>query len=181
MQTIMLENRDYSQGISELSSLESYKHKYAKKVLTEWLRESAEQVGYDNSAKIWDLCWRVNRGAPTYGVYEEYPISKTVGCAGYPSAWDETKWGRIPTYQELVNDGEIPQLILDIAIQEKGDIIYGFEVVHKNSVNPRKAYLLYGLSVQTFEISADWILRQVKNPNTLKILRQHGRGYVYSI
>lgn len=158
-------------------SLESYKHKAAKQVLASWLRNAASSAGFDNYAVFCGLGWRVNRSGKDWGVFEEYPITCS-NCNlkhGFLYAWDETKWLGIPSYDELIKDRDPPLAILDVAVQEKGRIVYGFEVIHTHRVTPEKAMYLNALQIQVFELDAEWILRQVRRPDQLAIASRYGK------
>lgn len=160
-------------------SLESYAHKAAKEVMVGWLREAAAlaieecpAVPYTNMAGI---SWRVNRDAPHYGVWLEYPIGKAQGYYtsrdGYQPVWDETdegKWReRPPTFDELKEQGRTPEYILDIAIQHKGSIVGAIEIVHKNPPSKAKISALRQLCSDVLVIPASWVLGQVGVPTEI--------------
>lgn len=188
-----------------MSSVESYMHKAAKTVLVSWLREIAEASdGCGFLTRTWPgIRWRVNRGAPTYGVWEEWPIS---GDYGANLVWDETYWPvylekglsihgslpqeyytseidlvpkelskilhtRPPTYEECLKLEAIPEVILDVAIQHKGTLSLGFEIVHKNDVSDIKLQKLQKIRrrscLEVYRIPAAWVLSQVGFPQTL--------------
>lgn len=70
-------------------SVESYAHKAAKATLAGWFRDAAaaSESLYANPCGIW---FRPNRGAPYWGVWEEYPF---VGQhLGQNPVWDEQDW-----------------------------------------------------------------------------------------
>ena len=164
--------------------MESYKHQAAKDVLAGWFRTEAARVGYDEYAKACGCSWRVNRGAPLYGVHVEYPV-----CAANLDEWgivhvlDEPycvdafseSGGPPPSYDDLIIAGLRVFSVLDVAIQHKGAILYGFEVVHQNGITERKAALLDALECVTYAIDAEWILRQCWKPDELHIRRTYGR------
>ncbi len=148
-------------------SVESYKHKFAKSTLLGWLREAA-----------------ADQGTPHLGIWEEYPfaIDDKNEVWGQGPVWDELDWfgllnehgdkfkNRTPTYDELIGLKLLPVCIFDIAIQHKGTIVYGIEVVHKNPVSPTKAAYFNRLGIiSVYEIEADWILSQVKRPDRLSL------------
>ena len=177
--------------------VESYKHKFAKTVLTNWLRKAAEEVGPDNSAKISPFSWRVNREKPDFGVWEEYPIalSEDNRVRGFWPVWDEDgcvvdgvynfglydRWHsketqRPPSYDELIRSRLLPAVIFDIAVQHKGNIFYAIEVVHKNDISEQKMKFLRRLSAEgwwgeVYKVSADWILSQVGRPQSIQATR----------
>lgn len=206
--------------------MESYAHKAAKAVVVGWLRDA--MAGNDG----WDFCGlsgRVNRGAPHYGVWEEYPVCE--GGIGSTHVWDEYGWethldnvrihgsapyaeairtagrdlwlgmkrtksgrfldrwairekppvdsfdelhiaepsDRPPTYEELGSIGLCPRVILDIAIQHKGAISYGIEIVHKHDLTSEKREFLRTAFFPTIVLSAGWVLSQVEVPQRLVI------------
>lgn len=160
--------------------VESYKHKFAKDVLAAWLREVAapyenEWIGFE------PIRWRVNRGAPHYGVWTEYPIciDSRNHLVGDTSVWDEfadqyfgAHKDEPPTYEECVAAKLLPICIFDVAIQHKGSIIYGLEVVHKNKPSDLKLQYLDRLNyTQVYTIDADWILSRTKRPERLMLER----------
>lgn len=104
-------------------NIESHAHRHAKELLLLWLRIEAHAVGYDGHAGFCGLGWRVNRPAPSWGIWTEYPILAD-GCGANP-VWDEADdaWrDRPPTFDELRERGEYPAVVLDIAIQHTKDI-----------------------------------------------------------
>lgn len=159
---------------------ESYKHKFAKEVLAGWLREGALR---DEYAGIHPIRFRVNRGAPHFGVWTEYPIclnskNDVVGR----SAWDEESFygwmpegvefvDRPPTYDEVIGLGLLPIAIFDIAVQHKGYIVYGIEVVHRNDVSKIKSEYLNRIGIPVYRIDADWVLSRVQRPTELECTR----------
>jgi len=184
-------------------SVESYAHKAAKAALVSWFREVAV---HDECCKAAGVHWRVNRGAPWFGIWEEYPICSDEDC----TVWDESGWwislegirtrqlareiwrdenwidpsevpwlvGRqpIPTYAELIELGTPPQLILDVAVQHKGCITAAFEIVHRHGLTDKKRDLLRGLHCTTYVVSADWVLAQVRPPERLVVLEAVNHG-----
>lgn len=181
---------------------ESYMHRAAKTVLTSWLRNWAGRscdLGFQCDAyRGWaPFSWRVNRGGPHYGVWEEWPI---FGSHGVTTVWDETAWPwdirglphpygagwqeneadsaclrllneRPPTYDECLRIGMPPSAILDVAIQHKGALGVGIEVVHRHGVSERKLACLQRLrayGVEIYTVPAEWILRQVGVPSRFK-------------
>jgi len=170
--------------------VESYKHKFAKTVLVSWLREIAGAKSAD-AVKLEPLSWRVNRGGPHFGVWEEYPfaIDSENRLWGDSLVWDETgDWGdapggshpdfkwtlRPPTYDELIAMKLLPVCIFDVAIQHKGSIIYGIEVVHRNPVSAEKVAYFKRIHAEVYEISADWILSRVHRPARLEMIKIFG-------
>ena len=150
-------------------SLESYKHLAAKQVLAGWLRRAAGAAGPDAYASWAGVTWRVNRPAPDFGVWEEYPLTTQLLRAGSVSAWDERGEAAPPTYRTLIGRDEPPLCIFDVAVQHKGLVTYAFEVVHQHPVTDTKRSILAALDVCTLVLSAEWIMRQVGPPRRLAV------------
>jgi len=155
--------------------LESHAHQNSKELLTRWLREAAEKVGLDGLAKFpaeadpyTAIQLRVNRAKRSrWGVWQEYPILSD--CQGIAPVWDEvsSRWKRRPpTYDEVVDGGDRPMAVVDIAVQHKGIIAYAIEVVHKHRCNPRKIGFLRP-HLTLLEIPAYWVLGQVDRPKEI--------------
>jgi integrase len=56
----------------------TYAQKYAQELLVKWLRNECELAGDDSYVKssvIPPISWRVNRQAPFWGVFPDYPIT----------------------------------------------------------------------------------------------------------
>lgn len=167
-------------------SVESYAHKAAKQVVVGWLRDIAEST-YNDPLKDYTprdvglgLHWRINRGAPHYGVWEEYPILEDE--TGINPVWDEWNYeppvwdGRSyvlqspyskapPTYEGLIQLGYVPKVILDVGVQHKGTLVAGVEIVHKNPPAPPKIEFLRGKLSALLVLPASWVLSQIGTPN----------------
>lgn len=156
--------------MSSNSGLESYAHRSSKALLVSWFREAAARSGLDGYADFCGFTWRVNRGPPHFGIWEEYPIVIDAGFQlGISPVWDEQgeDWQqRPPTFDELVAIGLRPYCIVDIAIQHKGMICAAIEVRHKHACDPRKIAFLRE-HVSLWEIPAYWALGQVDTPSEL--------------
>ncbi len=140
--------------------VESYAHRLSKRLLRTWLRRAARSGGYDNAAKFGDVEWRVNRGAPSWGVWEEYPFYRE----DY-TVWDEVSddWlCRPPRLDELDHP---PVCVVDIAVQHKGAIIYAIEIKHKHAIEEWKREFLLDHVSAIYEIPSRWILGQIRKPN----------------
>lgn len=180
-----------------MASRESYKHKAAKAVVIGWLRAAAAAAGYDGSATTCNLSWRVNRRGPEWGVWDEYPIALDPDGTrvGDRLLWDETDWWqgawstpcvcepfilcecrpyRPPSYEALLAMRYRPLAILDIAVQHKGAILYGIEIVHTSAPSAEKVAILDDLACQTLVLDAEWVLRQVAPPALLAVIDVHG-------
>jgi hypothetical protein len=178
-------------------SVESYAHKAAKAAVVDWLRSGAV---YDQNRTAAGLSWRVNRGEPWFGVWEEYPILNENDVSDL--VWDETQWWRalemkrgllgmpadgesyyshkdcqwlkgrqpIPTFDELYEMGRPPRVILDVAVQHKGRIVLGIEIVHKHGLHEAKRQFLKRVKLPVYVVRADWVLNQVRPPSRLKVI-----------
>lgn len=169
---------------------ESYQHAAARGVLACWLRQWARE-GEFVSAFGGVVSWRVNRGLPTMGVYEEYPLATTAEDTEVLNNWDERlystyDWGdgkgdipnsdadpdmeMPPTVEWLWTRAYTVHAVLDVAISHKGYIVYGFEVVHKHGLTPVKRNYLRQVdhnNLTVFVVPAQWILGQIDRPSKL--------------
>lgn len=160
--------------------VESYKHKFAKDVLAGWLREVAAPCG-NEWVSLEPIRWRVNRGGPHFGVWTEYPVclNDENNVVGVTNVWDEFSLHYLgedrdypPTYEECIKAKLLPICIFDVAIQHKGSIAYGLEVVHKNKPSDIKLQYLDRLRyAEVYTIDADWILSRTKRPEKLVLER----------
>ena len=152
-------------------SVESYAHKAAKNVVVSWLREASD-IPEDRWVSTMGCHWRPNRGAPHFGIWDEYPI--LADQTGICPVWDE--WAAAddeispfteapPTYDYLKGIGRRPKAVLDIAIQHKGLIQTGIEIVHKNPPTHEKLIFLHQVHLcSLLVIPAAWILGQIQTP-----------------
>lgn len=143
---------------------ESYKHKLAKEVLYEWLKEDCEERWCGD------------------GVHMEYPIVTNMrnnlsgDVLGYNyNLGDERSYyyqtqvqNYNPSYEQCIAIGDIPIAILDIAVVYKGSVQKGFEIYHTHKVDDEKRSKIDKLTRKSgfklYEIDADSILRQIQKP-----------------
>lgn len=147
---------------------ESFAHHAAKKIFLEWLRESAKHA-VNEGASFCDIEWRVNRGSPEYGVFDEYPLTKD-----FTVVWDETEHvfeKGYPDYDWMAKNHGKGFRIADIAIQHKGMISHIIEIVHKNGLSEEKEDFYYSLPFQptVYAIPSHWILSQVAKPTKMPL------------
>lgn len=140
----------------------------AKDVLVSWLRDAAKN---NNGCFGW-LSWQVNRGEPTYAVYKDYPLIKDVlfHQDGYVQAWDEmiSEHGSdVPSVFAILKLGYPVAGFIDVAIQEKGAIVYGFEIVDNSNPVQQRQSLLKKLDAEIYVVDASWILRQSSIPENI--------------
>lgn len=185
---------------------ESYKHKYAKNILKEWL---------DNGLYLFDDTYIREHDSGVWhrksSVFLEYPVSilneKYCSIEPYNSlynSWDEIKfqstfkedketiisrdkdgnitettfnyWGKecsgyVPSYEETIRYGETIA-VCDLAVIHKGIIRLCIEICHKNPVSEEKIKNLYKSGLENLiELDAEWVMRQVKQPEKIKVKR----------
>lgn len=171
--------------------VESYLHRYAKQTVASWLRGGV-RVG-ENFKGLQPLFKSVPLGMPQpmYGVYEEFPIAaKTaVGlrrcCIGEAAEACQclTGWHchvksnskltvahrhGIPTIKELVNAKVPIEFIFDVGVVDTlGSLCCVVEVCHTNPMNPSKIKWLTDNRIAWCEVSAEWIMNQVRSPFSL--------------
>jgi hypothetical protein len=150
-------------------SLESYAHKAAKAVVAGWLRDAARSAGDDMYVDnlLGFNGWRVNRPAPTWGVWEEYPVLSN--GHGICPVWDESGYGdeRPPTVSELAAEGRFPTAVFDIAVQHKGVVIWAIEIEHKNPLSSQKVRRLIPHNLNLLALPSQWVLGQVGLPSAV--------------
>jgi len=154
---------------------ESYKHKYAKQVVKEWLDTKGEiPTNYGVGDRPFILGSHKNNRD---GVWLEYPAGyyedkyNSIDCL-FDETWDECQKDPVPTYQQCMEKKFNVVGILDIAVQHKGCIYQGIEICHKNPVSKEKVEKLRELGIcDLVEIDADWVLSQIGIPKEIKIKR----------
>jgi len=147
-----------------MTSVESFAHKTAKTLVAEWLRSAAQKAGEDHYANLSPFSWRVNRAGPYWGIWEEYPLINHDD----PIVWDEAGYELPPSFSELKKLGIPPAVILDIAIQHKGRIMYGVEIVNKNPPSEQKRFFLDCCDFPVYLVKSSWVLAQVRMPKAIK-------------
>jgi hypothetical protein len=156
----------------EFIPTESYKHLCAKEVLAGWLRDIEKGKDF---CELNPIKWRSN-----YGVFTELPFYETSDPYYFElsKGIKTTKSGNLSHrgknplnwYDKSVDRGRI-LFVPDITVFHKGTAVHLIEVVHKNPVSDYKLRTIQKFfshhSVHVWEIPADWILSQVKMPQTL--------------
>lgn len=166
---------------------ESYKKKYAKELLVEWLYPPGDDLDYDCSINDLEftLNWRSNR------IFIDYPLVLNEEFNSIDFVWDEhykykedsiidkaKKCTPSPSKNWCIKKDLAPELILDVAISHKGLILYGIVIV-ENGSSPNQNDEIYETilnkgafrNFSILEISADWVLNQVSKPKVLKVER----------
>ena len=146
---------------------ESFKHKAAKKLLCEWLKEK------ENGKWSGD------------GVHLEYPLISAMkhedigNVVGYGYSVGDGRYDYYaentcdfnPTYKQCVANKDIPIAVLDVAVVYKGCVFEGFEVYHTHRVDDIKKRKIQELTknrgFKLYEISAEKILCQTKTPENI--------------
>jgi len=147
---------------------ESYKHKAAKEVLRNWLKNKNEEK------------WRGD------GVHLEYPLIPAMNqgehfgnVVGYGYHVGDERYDYYsevtsefnPTYKQCIQNNDIPIAVLDIAVVYKGCLLEGFEVYHTHRVDENKkkkiTELTKGKCFDLYEINAETILCQTKAPENI--------------
>ena len=149
---------------------ESYKHKLAKELLREWLKEKNKEGPWMGD-----------------GVHLEYPLipaMRTTNCGNvitYGNAsidgydyYEGITSDFNPTYEQCIANNDTPIVVLDIAVVYKATLVEGFEVYHTHKVDDTKKGkimdLTKGLGFKLYEISAEKILCKTKIPDNIYTL-----------
>jgi hypothetical protein len=142
-------------------------HYYAKEVIQEWLISAwrfNQKHSYDNKLFIFD--WKINCCDPNYGIRLEYPILSKLRPDGTKMVLGtDTVWTEYPDFERLT-EGIKVEAVLDVALIEDKRVKYGIEVVHKHVCSKRKRLFLKEecKDMEVYEISAEWVLGQVRRP-----------------
>ena len=158
----------------EKSEKESYLHNEAKQLLLKWLRKTAEkseEIEKDCYCSFCGIKWRVNRGPPFYGVFDEYPITNENEG---PQVWDERGWDEqtYPDYKWMKEHYGDNFKIPDIVITHKGCILYIIEIEHKNLLTQEKIDYYNNCCIfcgEIIKIPAQWIMGQIKEPKSIPL------------
>ena len=173
------------------NSFESYKHKMAKELLHGWLsegftpddtwHESFPSIASESEKdKIYSIQHRsdfIQMEVPLIrhgsGLLDEFYCN---GCKDFRDPWAK---------YSLCNDCDKRpykkiKAIADIAIEHKGNIIYVFEIEHKNGLSEQKIEFYKSDHIFTvFVISADHILGQIQKPKILYAKEIIDNGHYY--
>src|SRR6478736_842525 len=161
---------------TEFTNLESYKHKYAKDIMFDWIKYAEENPYNGLYSKVGQIEWRSN-----YGVFKELKFYTT--SSGY---YFETSGGIQNNSHNIVGDpdnyfdkdfdrGSI-LFVPDITIFHKGMAVFFIEIVNTNDVSDIKLKRMQdfaereGYFPTLYKIKADDILNiNVGNvPNFIK-------------
>lgn len=171
--------------------VESYLHKYAKVVVSSWLRKririGENFKGLSNITLDIDYT-ELKKQKPMHGVYMEYPVcedTKTKKKVGIDILWDD--WlkdnkmeskvkskNRIPTSYELKEmESELKVLgLFDIGLVDDGKLKYVFEIEHKHPSTAKKIKFIKDNVIKGYEISAQKVMEQVKCPYAIELINE---------
>ena len=155
-------------------SVESYLHKYAKTVMSSWLRKLTGRnfKGLNNIG----ITLTTKPTGPMFGVYTEYPVcqdKETQSLIGINETWAnwltnhklsaKAKHG-IPTRWELKEwKKELKILhIFDIVILDDNRVSYIFEICHKHPIEKDKIEFVKIHKIPCYEVAAQWIMENCK-------------------
>lgn len=166
--------------------VESYLHRFAKQTVASWLRGRVRTgTNFKGLQPLADYI-PIGMQAPMYGIYEEYPVladntgcDKNQDCADcslHVTGWhcycakhtDFTvchKHG-IPVLKEL-NKLKIAHVFDIGVVNAAGKLCCVVEICNTNPIETRKIEWLTEHQVPWFELSADWIMKQVKSPYSI--------------
>lgn len=157
----------HESGTKQHRDTESYMHFYAKEIIQEWLISAWKfnrKHGYDNKLFIFD--WKIDCSDPNYGIRLEYPILSKLRPDGTKMVLGiDTIWSEYPDTEKLA-EGVRMEAVFDVVLIEEGHVKYGIEVVHKHVCSKEKRKFLKEecKNIPVYEISAEWVLGQIKGP-----------------
>jgi hypothetical protein len=142
-------------------------HYYAKEIIQDWLISAwkfNKKHGHRNTLSIFD--WKIDCGDQNHGVRLEYPILSKLRPDGTKMILGvSTIWSKSYPDLDQLADGVKVEAVLDVAIIEDGAVKYGIEVVYKHLCPRRKRDFLNGIKgLQVYEVSAEWVLSQIRKP-----------------
>ncbi len=156
----------------EFQKVESYMHKYAKKVLLDWFKNSNTFLIRGKG-----ICTDITIGWKLEDSYclEEYPVHVSEMYNSLDKIW-KTKNGTAPDWKLCVDAHYNPAFIFDLVLIENEKVKYGFEIFHKHKCDETKIEKIKYIHSNSgnilrgvFEISAEWIMNQITIPSYLYI------------
>jgi hypothetical protein len=151
---------------------ESYAHLYSKQILKDWLISKWDEKELTGNYDI--FTWFSPFTDEDRGIRLEYPIisrsiSKNTEYYGMDPGWIE-----YPDLKKVVDSGRSISSVIDLVIMDHGKPKYGLEIVHKHECSRSKLITLAKLKLEygfdVYEISATWILDQIRRPSSLSSL-----------
>lgn len=154
---------------------ESYYHRSAKAILAAHFLNKGYEVAYefpivslgkhDAAANPWHL----HRKEFVYPINDDADMKPFLIDDGiHPE----------PARQWLIDQGMTPAVIYDVAIFKDGKLKFAYEVRYKHGCDAKKRAIITrvrggsGAKYKIYEISARWLLGQIKLPKKLKVLRE---------
>lgn len=149
---------------------ESYKHQFAKQTLAKWLAEAdpllvKHEYRQERVFVEYPFCLDAEGNLHGTILWDENPLTETAPSCN----------ASVPTYQQCIDAKLLPICIFDVAVESEGNLIYAFEIVHKNDLTAEKKAYIDRIAQETsllgvYGLSADWVLSQVQRPRRLKTL-----------
>ena len=163
---------------------EQYGDKLPREILLRWIFE-----GYSDDEVVWKYKINDIEGEISFGknkIYVEYPVVMNDDFNSLNSVWDEeydykrnstVDYHNLctpsPTHEWCVKNKLRPEYVFDIAISRGDYIVYGIKIVNVHGTSTAKKYKVQGAmqgfcyktQVEILEVSAEWILNQLKKPD----------------
>lgn len=153
-------------------NVESYAHRYAKNIIKDWFIEkwnNNQAKGFPNNYYIFD--WIADFRDPMRGIRVEYPIiSRKMEDGKVEIFGIDPIWTEYPDLQKVSDNGRIINAVLDVAVCSEGKLKYGIEIVYKHRTTAIKSKFLKQQGIKVYEISALWILNQIRCPASLQLI-----------
>ena|SRR5579864_1614545 len=154
-------------------SVESYYHKSAKAILASWLLDQGYEVAvefpicnpnkHDAAAKPWHLAKEFS-----------YPLTPDASLSPF-SCFSHLK---SQPSREWCAQQEMPAAVIyDLVAFKEGRIKAAYEIYYKHKCDARKIAIIRSnrekssVKYKVHEVSARWILGQIKKPKTIKVMR----------
>ncbi len=141
---------------------ESYAHFYSKKIVKDWLISKWNKDTLIGNFDTFE--WYAPFSDSDHGIRLEYPIVEfKSNYMGMDPAWSE-----YPDLEKVKDAGRNIASVIDLVILDKNKPKYGLEIVHKHECSRSKLITLAKLkqlyNFEVYEISASWILDQIRRP-----------------
>lgn len=155
---------------SKFQYKESYKHRYAKKLLIHWLRKIDEKEDFCEFGSIsWRSNWGVHEELPFYETSDPYYFELSKGLI-FDVPWKP--YNHKEVFQPGYNRGKL-LFIPDITIFHKGAAVHFIEVVHKSWPSNEKIEKIskyvqhHHCYCSLWMVTCDYILNQTHQPEDL--------------
>jgi hypothetical protein len=150
---------------------ESYYHKSAKAILASWLIEDGFEVAYE-----YPICNPNKFNAATSLWHQNYTFSTNDDDTMAPFATNN-KCHPQPDRQWCKDNELTAAIIFDLVAFKNGKLHTAYEIYHKHKCDAKKIAIMRdlreksGVDYKIKEISARYILGQIKRPKTIKAMR----------